>query len=409
MKKTLASLLIAFVGATLLPAQPAPADLASISRIRTGVKTKRVSSADPTGGNGDNISGIAPGETRVIADIKGAGVINHIWVTIAPRPDKLSRSDIILRMYWDGNQEPSINSPIGPFFGQGWNESYVFISAPLAAAPGSSSPTSGTGGGAAMTSYFSMPFARGARIEIENQSDLKIDAFYVSVDYTEMEKLPEDAGRFHAWFNREVTEADPVVGENEWTTFAPFGKNPTGERNYLVADIKGRGHFVGLNYYVHSPSPMWYGEGDEMIFIDGDTKPTLVGTGTEDYFNTAWCPKEVYMHPYFGLARVNRDIGWLGRTHCYRFHLADPVYFDKSLRFTIEHGHDNVLTLDLATVAYWYQSEATGVPPIPDKAARAFMPNITDQDIHRWRGAWRKQMSDGPKLWGKEKPEAKKP
>jgi hypothetical protein len=115
------------------------------------------------------------------------------------------------------------------------------------------------------------------------------------------------------------------------------------------------------------------------------------------------------MHPQFGIARANRDIGWLGRTHCYRFHLADPIHFERSLKFTLEHGHNNVLTLDLATVAYWYQSEATGVPPIPDKAGRALKPLIGPADIHRWRDAWRKQNGNDPQLWGDEKPAPAKP
>ncbi len=107
---------------------------------------------------------------------------------------------------------------------------------------------------------------------------------------------------------------------------------------------------------------MWYGEGDEMVFIDGDERPTLNGTGTEDYFNTSWSPKELFAHPAFGYARVNNGTGWLGRTHVYRFHLTDPVHFEKSCRFTIEHGHNNNLTLDLASVAYWYQDTAAPLP-----------------------------------------------
>ena len=121
---------------------------------------------------------------------------------------------------------------------------------------------------------------------------------------------------------------------------------------------RAQGHYVGVNYFVDCPTPLWYGEGDDMFLVDGEPWPgSLHGTGTEDYFNSSWCPKELYAHPYFGYARVNGETGWLGRTHCYRFHLEDPVYFEKSLRASIEHGHANSLTLDLATVAYWYQTE----------------------------------------------------
>ena len=369
-------------------------DLAGLAHIRSGFKTKRVSSYDRTGGNNDRFENIKPGEVRELFNVKGVGMINHIWITIAPPPEQLNRNDIIVRMYWDGNSFPSVESPIGPFFGQGWNESYPFSVLPLAVGPKE---------GRALVSYFVMPFAKGARIEIENQTGALIRAFYYYVDYVEMKELPEGTGRFCAWYNHELTEALPD-GENEWGTLGRQGQNPKGDRNYLIADIKGKGHFVGVNYYVHSPTPMWYGEGDDMIFIDGDDKPTLHGTGTEDYFNTSWCPKSIYNHPYFGYARVNDDLGWLGRTHVYRFHISDPLYFDKSLKFTIEHGHNNCLTLDLASVAYWYQAApGAKLPPIPDKASRRPKRFIQPADIHRWRHEWRKSHDSEGQLWGNER------
>jgi hypothetical protein len=149
---------------------------------------------------------------------------------------------------------------------------------------------------------------------------------------------------------------------------------------------------------------MWYGEGDDMFFIDGEPwPPSLHGTGTEDYFNTSWCPDTLFSHPYYGYARVNDDIGWLGRTHVYRFHIADPIYFDQSLTFSIEHGHNNNLTLDMATVAYWYQTgQAKPFPPLPDRAARAPRPFIGPVEFHRWRHEWRKNSGNGTRLWGNE-------
>ncbi len=178
----------------------------------------------------------------------------------------------------------------------------------------------------------------------------------------------------------------------------------TADGNYLMADIQGKGHFVGVNYYVDCPSPMWYGEGDDMFFIDGEEwPPELHGTGTEDFFNTSWSPKEVFMHPYFGYPRVNDDIGWMGRTHVYRFLIESPIAFDKSLLATIEHGHANNLTLDLVTVAYWYQIEPhKKFPEILPVDKRQNMDPIRHVDIHRWRDAWRKMMGEG-KLWGDEK------
>ncbi len=369
-------------------------ELSDLARIQTDVKTKRISSYDRTGGNNDRFENIDDGQVRELFNVKGAGMINHIWITIAPVPDQLSRNDIILRMYWDGNPFASVESPIGPFFGQGWNESYPFVSLPLAVGPTE---------GRAMVSYFVMPFSNGARIEIENQTGKRISAFYYYVDYVEVKSLPDGMGRFCAWYNHELTQAPPE-GENEWSTLGPQGKNPQGEENYLIADIQGKGHFVGVNYYVHSPTPMWYGEGDDMIFIDGEPTPTLHGTGTEDYFNTSWCPKTLFTHPYFGYARVNDDVGWLGRTHVYRFHISDPIYFDKSLKFTIEHGHNNCLTLDLASVAYWYQAPPlTKLPAIADKESRAPKRLIQPADIHKWRNEWRKSRGGGAQLWGNEK------
>lgn len=386
-------------GAASAPAQSLTPDLGSLATIRSGVRSKRISSYDRSGGNNDRLTGIAPGEKRTLAEIPGAGIINHIWITIAPPPERLKRNDIVLRMYWDGSKEPSVESPIGPFFGQGWNESYPYVTLPLSA---------NAVKGRALVSYFPMPFAHGARIEIENQSPADpITAFYYYVDYVEVAQLPAGLGRFHAWYNTEITGA-PAEGENEWGVLRPEGKNPDGRRNYLIADITGKGHFVGVNYYVNSPSPMWYGEGDDMIFIDGSPLPTLHGTGTEDYFNTSWCPKELLTHPYFGYARVNNETGWLGRTHVYRFHINDPIYFDRSLRFTIEHGHANDLTLELASVAYWYQEQAAGVKPIAAREAREPKPTIGPRDMLRWRDAWRKSVGNDAQLWGNEKPPAGK-
>jgi len=370
-------------------------DLLELTQIKENIKSKRISSYDKSGGNNDRYENIDDGEKLTLFEVEGAGMINHIWITIAPPPPEVNRNDIIIRMYWDGNEFPSVESPIGPFFGQGWDESYNFASMPLAA---------GTRDGRALVSYFVMPFSKGAKIEVENQTGKNIGAFYYYVDYYELEELPENTGRFCAWFNREITEALPD-GENEWSLLGPQEKNTTGNDNYLILDVLGKGHYVGVNYYVHCPSSMWYGEGDDMFFIDGENWPSsLHGTGTEDYFNTSWSPKTEYYHPYFGAARVNDDVGWLGRSHVYRFHITDPVHFDKSLRFSIEHGHNNNLTLDLATVAYWYQvPPLQKLAPIPDKEGRKLMPFIQHYDIHLWRDAWRKSNGSDPKIWGNER------
>lgn len=370
-------------------AQAVSGELGNVAVIKKGLRNRRISSTDVNGNNGDWVDSIKPGDKWSV-DIAGAGVINHIWFTISPM--NIQRNDLIFRIYWDGKSYPSVESPLAAFFGNGWDEYYEYASLPLAVGP-----QAGTG----LVSYFQMPFANGARIEIENQSDETISRLYFSIDYVSVNELPSDLGRFHAWYNHELTDALPE-GETEWGLVGPQANNIDGADNYLFADIKGEGQFIGINYYVHCPTPMWYGEGDDMFFIDGEKIPSLVGTGTEDFFNTSWCPKTIFSHPYYGYARVNNDIGWLGRTHVYRFFIADPIYFEKSLKGTIEHGHNNNLTLDIGSVAYWYQTEASMLPPAPSKEERTPKAFIRDQDMHRWRHEWRKNHENGSKLWGNE-------
>lgn len=263
--------------------------LMDMARLKEGIRSNRVSSYNRDGANRDRLENIGEGERRTLFDIEGAGVITHIWITIAP--PRIQRNDIILRMYWDGEEHPSVETPLSPFFGQRWNEYYSFRSLPLAVGPRD---------GRLLVSYFPMPFADDARIEIENQTGQPIDAFYYYVDYQEMDELPSDMGRSHAWYNHELAEAmegselaaaDPIEGlsHNLRAEHNPRGE---GDGNYLIANIEGHGHFLRVNYYVHSPTPVWYGEGDDMFFIDGDEwPPELHGTGTEDYFNTAWVPR----------------------------------------------------------------------------------------------------------------------
>jgi len=382
MKKILFSVFIAFQ-ALILFSQDFSGEMQTLSQIKNDMKSKRISSFDRTGGNGDRLTGIRDGAKVTLMDVKGAGVINHIWITISPDGTVANRNDIILRMYWDGNSYPSVESPLGPFFGNGWGESYDYYTVPLSVAPGS---------GKSYISYFAMPFSNGARIEIENQTGTEIRAFYYYIDYYEMSQLPKNSGRFHAWYNHEITEALPSGIPNK-----------NGKHNYLFADIIGKGHFVGVNYYVNSPTAIWYGEGDDMIFIDGDTVPTMTGTGTEDFFNTSWCPKVIVHHPYFGYPRINNETGWLGRTHIYRFFITDPVVFDKACRFTIEHGTGNNLTLDLASVSYWYLDKASVLPGSFTKEERQPKPIIGPQQINMWRNTWRETMGNDMGSWGNER------
>ncbi len=368
-------------------------DLKDLARIKTDVKSKRVSSYDRTGGTADFLR-IAAGSTAELFNVQGTGIITHIWITVNHH-DPLSRRNLILRMYWDGETEPSVQAPLGDFFGQGWGEFYNYATPFLSAGPLE---------GKALVCYFPMPFSKGARITIQNDSETEVRSFYYYVDYEEHAKLDTNMGRFHAWWNHQITPAPPE-GENEWGSVrSDEGVNTTGDRNYLFMETTGSGQYVGVNYFVTCPQPMWYGEGDDMFFIDGEKwPPSLHGTGTEDYFNMSWCPKEYYIHPYYGLARVNEQTGWLGNSHCYRFHIQDPIRFSKSLRATIEHGHNNDLTLDIASVAYWYQSEPhKPFPAIGDRESRKPLPRPGVDAMLRWRDAWRKSMGNGPQLWGDE-------
>lgn len=373
------------------------APLLGLARLPEGVETRRVSSYNQTGANRDRII-IPKGESATIFDVEGAGIVTHIWMTIAPRP--VPRNDIILRMWWDGEEEPSVEAPLGPFFGQGWEASYLFKSLPLAAAPTD---------GRSLVSYFSMPFSESARITVENDTGRRM-ALYYYVDYLEVDDLPDNMGRFHAQYRHELTEAmegsarsikDPIEGSAHKLSNE---QNTTGAGNYLVADIEGRGRFIGVNFYIHSPTPAWYGEGDEMIFIDGKAwPPRLHGTGTEDYFNTAFGPSAKYQHPFFGLIPVSTSFDHLGRWHYYRFHITDPIYFDESLVFSIEHGHNNNLTLDIRSVAYWYQTEPhKPFPPLPTAEEREPMPRIEALDVQHWRQVWRRHSGANPYMWGDE-------
>lgn len=364
--------------------------LDDLARLRDG-RSKRISSYDRAGGNRDATE-FAAGETVTIAKIAGAGCIRHIWITVG-HTDPMYKRNMILRMYWDGCKTPSVECPLGDFFGQGWGEEYSYSALPLSAA---------LINGRALNCYFPMPFAKGAVIAIENDSDAPCSVFY-HVNYEEYDAAPADLGRFHANWLRSCRE--PVMGvENEHRqVYDPNNPNLSGEFNHPIIDAEGRGHYVGVNYYVDCPSTVWYGEGDDMFFIDGEKWPPSVhGTGTEDYFNSAWGPKTVFLHPYYGYARVNNETGWLGRTHCYRFHVEDPIIFHKSLRGGIERGHANCLAVDIVTVAYWYQTlPPKPLPPLPDRAGRQNMPVVMPRDIHRWRQAWRALMGGNP--WGTEK------
>ncbi len=325
-------------------------ELSNLYRARPG-KRLRVSSWDTTGGNDDRWH-VQPGETAVLADIEGSGCVTHIWMTLMndPRDEEHFLRKSVLRMYWDGEQQPSVEAPIGDFFGMGHAQSKNFVSEPL-----QMSPENGRG----FNCWFPMPFRKGARIEVENQGTLPLLTYFY-IDYEAGIEIEEDALYFHALWHRECpTKGTDDSGDNRAWCFG--GENTTGKNNYVILEAEGRGHYVGCNINIHNLRESnlwdWPGEGDDMIFIDGAKwPPTLHGTGTEDYVNMSWCPQQEYSAPYHGIILGGKE-NWKGKITYYRYHVRDPISFEKEIRVTIEHGHDNHRSDDWSTTAYWYQQE----------------------------------------------------
>ncbi len=395
--------------------------LGELARIRN-VTTRRVSSWDQTGGNMD-FRAVPAGETITLADIAGAGCINHIWCTHACEQDDYLRR-IVLRARWDGEAGYSIEVPLGDFFGMGHAQTVNFSSLPL-----QMSPADGRG----FNSWFPMPFGSRAEFFLTNEADVPMN-FYYYIDYELHGTIPDDMGRFHAQWRREnpttgiAAEAMPALVEETRTLFQgssnPFGQVPDevmenlafefggrnigGAGNYVILDAEGMGHYVGCNLNFHNlrdgeevawpaerdwpvsqaeskastPTERmaffqrfnWYGEGDDMIFIDGEEwPPSLHGTGTEDYFNTAYCPAVKYDSPYHGLTLPGGP-NWSGKSSYYRFHIEDPIHFRRSIKVTIEHGHNNNRADDLSSTAYWYQLEPhkpfPTLPPVAERLPR---------------------------------------
>jgi len=341
--------------------------LDDLMNVRPG-RSRAVTSADPNpNSNADRIKYVAPGETKILADLQGPGIIRHIWLTFnEARPNWLEATgsaapdEIVLRMYWDGAEKPDVEAPIGDFFGAGFGRRLELKSVPVQVE-----------GGDGYNCYWPMPFHKRALITVTNESPAKnVRSFYYHIDYSEEESLPEKAAYFCAQYRNEFPEK-------------------TGG-DYLILDAQGEGQYVGTVMSARSRSPLWFGEGDAKFYIDGDAKPTIQGTGTEDYFLMAWGLNETQF-PYFGCTYMSTDFEDLGTEYCmYRWHIADPVRFSKSLRFEIEHkgwisadetesgkieGHVDRED-DMATVAFWYQvghaKPFTTLPPL----AQRQLPNL---------------------------------
>lgn len=374
---------------------PPPAGIFGDLTRRRSARSARLSSFDQSGRNRDNWI-VMPGEERVLADIEGPGAITHIWMTqscrIQPGPGQIDPSvvgvpmleihnalgvswevvdpdyyrKVLIKMYWDDQTTPSVVAPLGDFFGLMNSLSGSYDSMPLSVSAKEPELHS-FGGSAAFNSYFRMPFGSRARIVVENQNDIPyLQYFYIDYELTK-EPLDEDALYFHAHWRRALPNQGwgPDLQANSIETTVA---NLDGVDNYVALETEGAGHYVGCNLAVRHFQGSWWGEGDDMIFIDDDTwPPSLHGTGMEDYFGHAWgMQRNAYL--FNGTIVHEEDVP--GFHHSYRFHLVDPIRFEKRIKVTFEHGHGNHLSDDWSSTAYWYQtlpSPVLEVPPVDQR------------------------------------------
>lgn len=366
-----------------------PANLENLFVKRAG-KRMRVASCDPTGGNNDNVL-IPSGETYLFADLQGPGIVTHFFCTIGNpnkrRPEcgigteEFNVRKVVLNVYWDDETEPSIQAPLGDFFGMGHGITKSFSSAPLQITPED---------GRGFNCWFPMPFRRRARFTVKNECCSPLH-FYFYVDYEQVDSLPENALYFHALWNRECpTDGIPSSARSrhmEWIMGGEQDKHLSAEGNYVLLDAEGSGQYVGCNINIHnlenSSEWDWFGEGDDAILIDDEPwPPRLHGTGMEDYLGLAWCPTQEYHALYNGCTLSPMD-NYKGMASYYRFHILDPIMFDKHIRVTFEHGHNNNRSDDWSTTAYWYQTE-------PHKPFHPMLPVEQrlpiDQKLYEWTG-----------------------
>lgn len=318
---------------------------------------QRESSWDKSGGNTDHWNILNPGEAKVLADLQGPGIISHIWFTIGSS-DKYYLRNLLLRIYWDGETEPSVLSPLGDFFGLGHSQSFTYDSAPFTCSCNSGDSL---GDGIAMNCWLPMPFRKSARIELVNEQAEPLDKVYFYIDWEKHESLPDDTLYLHAMWRRE----NPCPARA-----ADAGYNNLSDKdNYLILYAEGNGHYIGTNMSIDNKATVWWGEGDDMIFIDrdegtpdfgGNWPPDLHGTGSEDYLCQAWGMQK-HHSLYYGQPwceeKEGNDNHVKGKVCVYRYHLESPIPFKKKIRVSIEHGHANDQNNDYSSVAYWYQSE----------------------------------------------------
>ena len=334
--------------------------LNDLSIVRTA-RTGRFSSWDTSGRNGDAWT-IEPGETRVLADIDGPGMITHLWMTQGNH-----YRECLLRFTWDNAKYPSVVVPLGDFFGLGHNIVNSYQSLLFTA---STRGNNQFNTGCALNSYVRMPYRERALVELVNESK-EAHRQYFYIDYESVEtSLPDQMGYFHAEFRRE----NPFGGwGHEIRVNTPAANIVNKERtawdnNFVILDTKGCGHYLGCNLSVTNFQGTWWGEGDDMIWVDGyKWPPDLHGTGSEDYLNQAWGMQDnAFLRNGSSIHEANTG----GYQTSYVHHLENPVRFQKEIKVTIEHGHGNHLCNEMSSVAYWYALKPSRVAKVPPVAKR---------------------------------------
>lgn len=301
--------------------------------------SRRVSSTSKEfNGNGDSIE-VAPGQSAVLADLKGPGVITHIWFTTASLSPFSGRS-LVLRVYWDEAERPSIEVPLGDFFGVGHGATVNLQSVPVNV----------SSYGRSRSCYWKMPFRKHAKITISNDDEARMGPaeVYYYIDWEQRDSLPEDVLYFHARYRQQT---------------------PAAPGDYVLLDTTGRGNYVGTVYSVHLVQTGWFGEGDDRFTIDGETVPSIQGTGTEDYFGDSWEFRE-FNAPFQGVSLYEGPM-FGDRVSAYRWHIVDPIRFAKSLKVSLEHRGAKITNEGkqlsssgqredwISSVAFWYQTPAT--------------------------------------------------
>jgi hypothetical protein len=338
-------------------------------------ESQRSSSYDRKGGNGDYTS-LEPGQTLAIFDDAGPAEIRHIWITMAST-EVYHLKKIVLRMYWDGESTPSVEAPIGDFFGLGLGSYQVFSSALVVVAPEK-----------ALNSYFAMPFRKHGRITVTNEGTKESGDFYWNIDWVRLPTIPANTAYFHAqyrqctpcngWYKGNFYGNDFREAHND-----PRWRNVSGDGNYVMLDAAGDGQFVGVTFSVLNNQWGGWNEGDEMIWLDGEKEPRIHGTGGEDYINAAWGFSRTFAFPLTGLTEFHEYEPGSRFSH-YRWHLEAPVRFHKSIRMTIEDGHANLRSDNMFSVAYWYQTEPhapfPALPPVEKRIPKIVMVGGPGQD-----------------------------